>query len=99
MQQSFPLNGTYFQTNEVPPPLPSLSHPPTYLPPSPPPPLQVFADAASSAQPFEVPRMSVWNLPRRFVFFGTSVPSIMRGLRVEEIRAVFWQGKGGGEAH
>jgi hypothetical protein len=41
---------------------------------------QVFADHASSLQPIVVPRTLLWNLRRRFVFFGTSVTSIFRGL-------------------
>ncbi|RDX87433.1 Transcriptional activator DEMETER, partial [Mucuna pruriens] len=52
---SFPLNGTYFQVNEV------------------------FADHASSTQPIDIPRAWIWNLPRRTVYFGTSVSSIFKG--------------------
>ncbi|ESQ40479.1 hypothetical protein EUTSA_v10012472mg [Eutrema salsugineum] len=55
MRGSFPLNGTYFQTNEV------------------------FADHASSLIPISVPREWLWNLPRRTVYFGTSVQSIFKG--------------------
>ncbi|KAG0575771.1 hypothetical protein KC19_5G029900 [Ceratodon purpureus] len=68
MRGSFPLNGTYFQVNEV------------------------FADHASSLQPMLVPRTLLWNLRRRFVFFGTSVISIFRGMTAEEIQACFWRG-------
>ncbi|CAK9276242.1 unnamed protein product [Sphagnum jensenii] len=68
MQGSFPLNGTYFQVNEV------------------------FADHASSLQPIVVPRTLLWNLRRRFVFFGTSVTSIFRGMTTQEIQACFWRG-------
>ncbi|CAK9237622.1 unnamed protein product [Sphagnum troendelagicum] len=68
MQGSFPLNGTYFQVNEV------------------------FADHASSLQPIVVPRTLLWNLRRRFVFFGTSVTSIFRGMTTPEIQACFWRG-------
>ncbi|PWA75235.1 DNA glycosylase [Artemisia annua] len=46
---SFPLNGTYFQVNEM------------------------FADHASSLNPINVPRAWIWNLPRRTVYFGTSL--------------------------
>jgi hypothetical protein len=42
--------------------------------------VQVFADHASSLQPMLVPRTLLWNLRRRFVFFGTSVTSIFRGI-------------------
>ncbi|KAG0494457.1 hypothetical protein HPP92_005451 [Vanilla planifolia] len=49
MKGSFPLNGTYFQVNEV------------------------FADHISSRNPIDVPRDWIWNLPRRTVYFGTSV--------------------------
>uniref|UniRef100_A0A0R0HWA3 HhH-GPD domain-containing protein n=1 Tax=Glycine max TaxID=3847 RepID=A0A0R0HWA3_SOYBN len=52
---SFPLNGTYFQVNEL------------------------FADHASSVQPIDIPREWIWNLPRRTVYFGTSVSSIFKG--------------------
>ncbi|KAK3015860.1 hypothetical protein RJ639_005800 [Escallonia herrerae] len=55
MQGSFPLNGTYFQVNEM------------------------FADHASSLNPIDVPRAWIWNLPRRTVYFGTSMPTIFRG--------------------
>ncbi|PIN05494.1 DNA-(apurinic or apyrimidinic site) lyase [Handroanthus impetiginosus] len=52
---SFPLNGTYFQVNEV------------------------FADHETSMNPMNVPRGLIWNLPRRKVFFGTSVSTIFKG--------------------
>lgn len=68
MRGSFPLNGTYFQVNEV------------------------FADHTTSSNPLHVPREHLWNLRRRFVLFGTSVPSVFRGLSAEEIRAIFWKG-------
>jgi len=68
MRGSFPLNGTYFQVNEV------------------------FADQESSLKPIEVPRSWIWNLPRRTVYFGTSVPTIFRGLTTEEIQHCFWRG-------
>jgi hypothetical protein len=41
--------------------------------------MQVFADHASSQNPIDVPRSLIWNLPRRTVYFGTSVPTIFRG--------------------
>ncbi|XP_015941185.1 transcriptional activator DEMETER isoform X1 [Arachis duranensis] len=65
---SFPLNGTYFQVNEL------------------------FADHASSIQPIEIPRAWIWNLPRRTVYFGTSVSSIFKGLSTQEIQQCFWRG-------
>ncbi|KAH7670754.1 Permuted single zf-CXXC unit domain-containing protein [Dioscorea alata] len=68
MRGSFPLNGTYFQVNEV------------------------FADHESSHNPINVPRESIWNLPRRTVYFGTSIPSIFRGLSTEGIQHCFWRG-------
>uniref|UniRef100_A0A0E0JFL6 HhH-GPD domain-containing protein n=1 Tax=Oryza punctata TaxID=4537 RepID=A0A0E0JFL6_ORYPU len=55
MRGSFPLNGTYFQVNEV------------------------FADHDSSRNPIDVPRSWIWNLPRRTVYFGTSIPTIFKG--------------------
>ncbi|GAA0141314.1 DNA-binding transcription factor [Lithospermum erythrorhizon] len=68
MRGSFPLNGTYFQVNEV------------------------LADHDSSLDPVAVPRAWIWNLPRRTVYFGTSVPTIFRGLTTEEIQYCFWRG-------
>ncbi|OQU78992.1 protein ROS1 isoform X1 [Sorghum bicolor] len=68
MRGSFPLNGTYFQVNEV------------------------FADHYSSQNPIDVPRSWIWDLPRRTVYFGTSVPTIFRGLTTEEIQQCFWRG-------
>ncbi|XP_048326250.2 transcriptional activator DEMETER isoform X1 [Ziziphus jujuba] len=68
MRGSFPLNGTYFQVNEV------------------------FADHDSSDNPIDVPREWIWNLPRRIVYFGTSVTSIFKGLSTEGIQYCFWKG-------
>ncbi|XP_024037730.1 protein ROS1 isoform X2 [Citrus clementina] len=68
MRGSFPLNGTYFQVNEV------------------------FADHDSSLKPINVPREWLWNLPRRTVYFGTSIPSIFKGLTTEGIQHCFWRG-------
>ncbi|XP_021743317.1 protein ROS1-like [Chenopodium quinoa] len=68
MRGSFPLNGTYFQVNEV------------------------FADHESSLNPIPVPRTWLWNLPRRTVYFGTSIPTIFRGLTTEDIQHCFWRG-------
>ncbi|XP_071726319.1 DNA glycosylase/AP lyase ROS1-like [Rutidosis leptorrhynchoides] len=68
MRGSFPLNGTYFQVNEV------------------------FADHDSSLKPIDVPRFWLWNLPRRTVYFGTSIPTIFRGLTTEGIQYCFWRG-------
>ncbi|XP_052199092.1 transcriptional activator DEMETER [Diospyros lotus] len=68
MRGSFPLNGTYFQVNEV------------------------FADHESSLNPIDVPRAWLWNLPRRTVYFGTSVSTIFKGLTTEGIQYCFWRG-------
>uniref|UniRef100_A0A0D9WH42 Demeter RRM-fold domain-containing protein n=1 Tax=Leersia perrieri TaxID=77586 RepID=A0A0D9WH42_9ORYZ len=68
MRGSFPLNGTYFQVNEV------------------------FADHVSSHNPINIPREQLWSLPRRMVYFGTSVPTIFKGLTTEEIQQCFWRG-------
>ncbi|KAL8152907.1 hypothetical protein V2J09_010667 [Rumex salicifolius] len=68
MRGSFPLNGTYFQVNEV------------------------FADQDSSLNPIQVPRELLWNLPRRTVYFGTSIPTIFKGLSTEGIQHCFWRG-------
>ncbi|KAL2650416.1 hypothetical protein R1flu_018544 [Riccia fluitans] len=65
---AFPLNGTYFQVNEV------------------------FADHESSSNPIRVHRRLLWNLPRRKVYFGTSVTSIFKGLSVDEIQDAFQNG-------
>ncbi|PIN10260.1 Uracil-DNA glycosylase [Handroanthus impetiginosus] len=68
MRGSFPLNGTYFQVNEV------------------------FSDHESSLSPMDVPREWLWNLRRRTVFFGTSIPTIFKGLSTEGIQYCFWRG-------
>ncbi|GFQ00096.1 protein ros1 [Phtheirospermum japonicum] len=68
MRGSFPLNGTYFQVNEV------------------------FSDHESSTCPLDVPRQWLWNLPRRTVYFGTSIPTIFKGLTTEGIQYCFWRG-------
>ncbi|KAK8952253.1 Protein ROS1 [Platanthera zijinensis] len=68
MRGSFPLNGTYFQVNEV------------------------FADHHSSREPIYVLRDWIWNLPRRTVYFGTSIPTIFKGLTTEGIQQCFWRG-------
>lgn len=68
MRGSFPLNGTYFQVNEV------------------------FADHDSSLDPIDVPRSWLWKLSRRTVYFGTSIPTIFKGLSTEEIQGCFWKG-------
>lgn len=41
--------------------------------------MQVFADHASSLNPIDVPRAWIWNLHRRTVYFGTSIPTIFKG--------------------
>lgn len=43
--------------------------------------LQVFSDHESSLTPIDVPRQWLWNLPRRTVYFGTSIPTIFKGIR------------------
>ncbi|KAK4746890.1 hypothetical protein SAY87_025927 [Trapa incisa] len=68
MRGSFPLNGTYFQVNEM------------------------FADHKTSMNPMVVLRSSIWKLPRRTVYFGTSVTSIFRGMTTEQIQSCFWRG-------
>lgn len=68
MRGSFPLNGTYFQVNEV------------------------FADHDTSLIPINVPRSLIWHLNRRTVYFGTSIPSIFKGLSTQEIQQCFWRG-------
>ncbi|KAL1224355.1 DNA glycosylase/AP lyase ROS1 [Cardamine amara subsp. amara] len=68
MRGSFPLNGTYFQVNEV------------------------FADHASSLNPIDVPRDWLWELARKTVYFGTSIPSIFKGLPTDKIQQCFWKG-------
>ncbi|KAM2878203.1 hypothetical protein FF1_013828 [Malus domestica] len=68
MRGSFPLNGTYFQVNEV------------------------FADHDSSINPIDVPRAWLWKLNRRTVYFGTSIPTIFKGLSTPEIQQCFWRG-------
>ncbi|KAL5545938.1 hypothetical protein UlMin_005625 [Ulmus minor] len=68
MRGSFPLNGTYFQVNEV------------------------FADHDSSLNPINVPRNWLWNLHRRTVYFGTSIPSIFKGFSTQGIQQCFWRG-------
>ncbi|GMH00556.1 hypothetical protein Nepgr_002395 [Nepenthes gracilis] len=68
MKGSFPLNGTYFQVNEV------------------------FADHDSSLNPIDVPRECLWNLPRRTVYFGSSVSTIFKGMSTMDIQQCFWRG-------
>lgn len=100
MRGSFPLNGTYFQVNEVSLPA-SLS---TVLPLMhmkhrsfwivilasssfnlASPIVQVFADHETSITPIRVPRSHLWKLRRRFVFFGTSVPAVFKGGMKEDL--------------
>ncbi|CAN6452359.1 unnamed protein product [Victoria cruziana] len=54
--------------------------------------MQVFADHESSLNPIAVPRKLIWNLPRRTVYFGTSVTTIFRGMTTERIQHCFWRG-------
>ncbi|CAH9092952.1 unnamed protein product [Cuscuta epithymum] len=68
MKGSFPLNGTYFQVNEL------------------------FADHESSLSPIDVPRRLIWYLPRRTVYFGTTVTTIFKGLSTDQIQHCFWRG-------
>ncbi|CAA7033918.1 unnamed protein product [Microthlaspi erraticum] len=51
---------------------------------------EFFAHHESSLNPIDVPRDWIWNLPRRTVYFGTSVTSICRGLSTEQIQDSFW---------
>lgn len=53
---------------------------------------EMFADHESSLNPIDVPRSLIWNLPRRIVYFGTSVPSIFKGLSTEGVQHCFWKG-------
>ncbi|KAG0486928.1 hypothetical protein HPP92_009023 [Vanilla planifolia] len=53
----------------------------------------VFADHSSSHQPIDVPRDWIWNLPRRTVYFGTSIPTIFRGLTKRRYTAVLLESK------
>ena len=46
--------------------------------------MQVFADHYSSQNPIDVPRSWIWDLPRRTVYFGTSVPTIFRGIAPDD---------------
>jgi len=92
MRGSFPLNGTYFQVNEVRKILCSSYYSFTCL-------IdriktfahhiKVFADHDSSLNPIEVPRSWLWNLPRRTVYFGTSIPTIFRGTTTESVILVY----------
>lgn len=50
--------------------------------------MQVFADDKTSRDPIHVPRSLIWNLPRRTVFFGTSVSTIFKGIFH---LVVYWQ--------
>ncbi|KAG5522214.1 hypothetical protein RHGRI_034405 [Rhododendron griersonianum] len=60
---------------------------------------EMFADHESSLNPIDVPRAWIWNLPRRTVYFGTSVPTIFKGnrpfghksLTTEGIEYCFWR--------
>ncbi|KAF5473785.1 hypothetical protein F2P56_005745 [Juglans regia] len=54
--------------------------------------LLVFADHNSSLNPIDVPRDWIWNLRRRTVYFGTSIPTIFKGLSTEGIQHCFWRG-------
>ncbi|KAJ4842441.1 hypothetical protein Tsubulata_050700 [Turnera subulata] len=40
---------------------------------------EVFADHMTSKEPINVPRDSIWHLPRRTVYFGTSTSTIFSG--------------------
>ncbi|KAG5522210.1 hypothetical protein RHGRI_034405 [Rhododendron griersonianum] len=55
---------------------------------------EMFADHESSLNPIDVPRAWIWNLPRRTVYFGTSVPTIFKGLTTEGIEYCFWRAIG-----
>ncbi|XP_020547113.1 protein ROS1-like [Sesamum indicum] len=68
MRGIFPLNGTYFQANEV------------------------FADDESSEIPIEVPRESIWHLPRTTLYCGSNISTICRGMKTQEVQKCFWRG-------
>ncbi|CAA0393654.1 unnamed protein product [Arabidopsis thaliana] len=49
----------------------------------------MFADHASSLNPIDVPRELIWDLSRRTVFFGTSIPTIFKDSKeagIQEVR-------------
>ena len=52
--------------------------------------MQVFADHESSLKPIEIPRAWIWNLPRRTVYFGTSIPTIFRGKGLSRFGSNSW---------
>jgi len=43
---------------------------------------QVFADDESSQRPIDVPRIWLWNLPRRTLYCGSGITSIFRGIYI-----------------
>lgn len=43
----------------------------------------MFADHASSLNPIDVPREWLWYLRKRTVYFGTSIPTIFRGIYID----------------
>lgn len=45
--------------------------------------MQVFADHESSHNPIDVPRDWLWNLHRRTVYFGSSIPTIFKGKQLQ----------------
>jgi hypothetical protein len=52
--------------------------------------MQVFADHDSSLDPIDVPRDWIWNLPRRTVYFGTSIPTIFKGNDYNGFKKEYW---------
>ena len=46
--------------------------------------MQVFADHYSSQNPIDVPRSWIRDLPRRTVYFGTSVPTIFGSIAPDD---------------
>ncbi|KAL0367278.1 UNVERIFIED_CONTAM: protein ROS1C [Sesamum radiatum] len=105
MRGIFPLDGTYFQANEV---TVALSDAVTnngstneiqlklmhlfYL-------LTVvlmkrFADDESSEIPIKVPRESIWDLPRTILYCGSNISTICRGMKTHEVQNCFRRGQG-----
>uniref|UniRef100_A0A7C8Z2T6 Demeter RRM-fold domain-containing protein n=2 Tax=Opuntia streptacantha TaxID=393608 RepID=A0A7C8Z2T6_OPUST len=54
--------------------------------------LLVFADDESSQRPIDVPRIWLWNLPRRTLYCGSGITSIFRGLTWREIHRCCCEG-------
>ncbi|KAM7263212.1 hypothetical protein ACFE04_000895 [Oxalis oulophora] len=50
---------------------------------------EVFADHESSLEPIAVPKALICNLPRRTLYCGTSITSILKGMTVQEVKQCF----------